>query len=354
MTSPDPHAVPPPSSLRLRIDTAALAANWRMLDAMSGTANAGAAVKANAYGLGVDHVAPVLRAAGARQFFVAHWAEVPPLLHHVPAAEIAVLHGPVTAIEAQFARQVGVRPVINSLHQAALWLEAGGGECDLMVDSGMNRLGIALANLGDEMIGRLSVHTMQSHLASADEDVPQNALQLGRFTQAAGVVKARYRSLANSAGIALGSAYAFDRTRPGIALYGGVPRQEFSGKVNQVAFPQTCVIQRRTVYAGERIGYNGIHVAQHDMQCAVVALGYADGYLRCWTERGTLTVDGSALPVVGRVSMDLVIVDCAAAPQLREGDYVDVSYGLPESARITGLSQYELLTGLGARFARTI
>lgn len=351
--SPDAAPIqPPPASLRLRIDKAALAANWRLLDQMSGSASAGAAVKANAYGLGVAQVAPALREAGVRQFFVAHWSEVPPLLAYVPANEIAVLHGPVTEQEAAFGHAVGVRPVINSLHQAALWLGVGGGPCDLMVDTGMNRLGIAMDEIGNEAITRLAIDTLHSHLASADEDVPQNAIQLGRFREAAQAIPALRRSLSNSAGIALGADYAFDRTRPGLALYGGVPRAEFAGRIKQVAFPQTCVIQRRTVAAGERIGYNGIHVAQHSMQCATVALGYADGYLRCWTGHGMLQFGGASLPVVGRVSMDMVIVDCAVAPDLREGDFADVCYDIPAASAETGLSQYELLTALGARFAR--
>lgn len=343
----------PPASLRLKVDTAALVANWCMLDAMSGSASAGAAVKADAYGLGVEQVAPALRAAGARQFFVAHWSEVPSLLACVPAEEIAVLHGPVTAAEAAFGKDTGVRPVINSLHQAALWLDAGGGPCDLMVDTGMSRLGIALEEMGNEAIGRLAIHTLHSHLASADEDVPQNAIQLARFAQAAKAIPAQYRSLANSAGIALGADYAFDRTRPGIALYGGVPRREFTEKVKQIAFPQTSVIQIRTVAAGERIGYNGIDIAQHDMRCATVAIGYADGYLRCWTGHGQLRFAEVILPVVGRISMDLAIINCAAAPDLREGDFLDVCYDIPAASAATGLSQYELLTGLGSRFGRS-
>lgn len=349
--------VTPPATLRLNVDADALAHNWRALDRLSGTASAAAAVKADAYGLGVAQVAPVLRAAGARQFYVAHWAEVPALMDHVPPAEISVLHGPVTAADARYAVATGVRPVINSLHQAALWIDACGHgrslPCDLMVDTGMNRLGVELADIGNEVLMRLQVDTVHSHLASADEDVAQNGMQLERFGQVASAVPARRRALANSAGIALGADYAFDMTRPGIALYGGVPRGELAGVVRQVAFPQAAVIQLRTARAGERIGYNGTHVAQHDMRLATLSLGYADGYLRCWSGQGMVTFDGAVLPVVGRVSMDLVIVDCAAANTLREGDFVDVAYDLPWAAAASGLSQYELLTGLAGRFTRS-
>src|SRR5688572_24573293 len=138
MKSPD---LPPPT-LRLRLDGEALAANWRTLDQLSGQASAGAAVKADGYGLGVDNVLPVLREAGAADFFVAHWSEVPAVLRHVEPARVAVLHGPLRSEDAAFARATGVRPVINSLHQARLWSDAGGGPCDLMVDTGINRLGL--------------------------------------------------------------------------------------------------------------------------------------------------------------------------------------------------------------------
>src|SRR5690606_19647056 len=145
----------PPATLRLRLDTEALAANWRALDRLSGPGRAAAAVKADAYGLGIDNVVPVLRAAGAEQFYVAHWSEVPALLHHAPPAQVSVLHGPIRADDAGYARATGVRPVINSLHQARLWIDTGGGPCDLMVDTGINRLGLPMDNLGDPLVAAL-------------------------------------------------------------------------------------------------------------------------------------------------------------------------------------------------------
>jgi alanine racemase len=343
----------PPPSLRLRVDGQALAENWRRLDCASGTATAGAAVKADAYGLGIEQVAPVLRAAGARQFYVAHWSEVAPLLAHVPAGEIAVLHGAATPAEAAYALDVGVRPVINSLRQAALWQAAGGGMCDLMIDTGMNRLGVPCDDLGAEVLAGLQVDTVHSHLASADEDDAQNAAQRARFSDAAAVVPARRRSLANSAGIALGSTYHFDLTRPGLALYGGVPRAELAGLIQQVACPQTTILQLRAIEAGDRVGYNGTYVAQHAMRIATVSLGYADGYLRAWSDRGMLKHEGVQLPVIGRISMDLTIVAVPPDADVQEGDWLDVIYSLPDAAERTGLSQYELLTMLGRRFARS-
>ncbi len=342
----------PPPTLRLRLDAEALASNWRALDAMSGRAAAGAAVKADAYGLGVGNVMPVLRDAGAKDFFVAHWSEVPEVATHIPASQLSVLHGPIHSDDADYARQAGVRPVINSIEQAALWLKSGGGPCDLMIDTGINRLGIAMRQIHDATLAGLEVVTLMSHLASADEDSPLNAEQLARFKAAAAAIPAQRLSLANSAGIALGSDYAFDVTRPGLALYGGVPRAEMAGTIRQVAWPQAAIIQRRKLQAGDSVGYNATFTASEPMAAGVISLGYADGYLRCWSGKGALQSGEALLPLLGKVSMDMVVVDLSQAPHLREGDWVDVPYDLPASSRTSGLSQYELLTGLGKRFRR--
>jgi len=340
----------PPPTLRLRLDSDALAANWRALDRLSGTAIAGAAVKADAYGLGVDNVVPVLREEGAKDFFVAHWSEVPAVLRHAEPGSLAVLHGPLRGEDVQFAHSTGVTPVINSLHQAKLWLDGGGGRCHLMVDTGINRLGLPLAEVGDPLVTRLEIDTLMSHLASADEDVAQNATQLARFAQV--TLPARRRSLANSAGIGLGPDYAFDLTRPGLALYGGVPRRQLADAIRQVAHPQAAVLQLRELSPGDGVGYNARFTADRPMPVATVSLGYADGFLRCWSGKGALRHGDAVLPLLGRVSMDLVVVDCSAALEVREGDWLDVPYSLPEASAQCGLSQYELLTTLGKRFRR--
>jgi alanine racemase len=343
---------PPPRSLRLRLDREALAGNWRALARLSGSAEAGAAVKADAYGIGVAKAVPVLREAGCRTFYVAHWSEVADLLALVPACEIVVLHGPRCAEDVAYARATGVRPTINSLYQARLWLEDGGGACDVMIDTGINRLGLPPGEVGDPLVARLEVDTLMSHLASADEDSPQNERQRRLFEELAPQVRHRRRSLANSAGIALGPAYAYDLTRPGLALYGGVPRPELAAEIRQVAHPQAAVLQLRELSPGDGVGYNATFTADRAMRAATVSLGYADGFLRCWSGRGALRFGEALLPLLGRVSMDMVVVDCGAVPGLREGDWLDVPYRLPEAAERCGMSQYELLTTLGRRFAR--
>ena len=225
----------PARTLRLRRDAGALAANWRTLDAMSGPAAAGAAVKADAYGIGADFAVPVLRDAGCSAFFVAHWSEVADVIAHVPAEQVSVLHGPLTGEDCAYARACGVRPVINSLVQAQLWLESGGGLCDLMIDTGINRLGLAADETADPLVARLEIYTIMSHLACADEDHPLNEKQLGPAQSLFAAIPARRRSLANSAGIARGQDYAFDLTRPGISLYGGAQVPALAGSILAVS-----------------------------------------------------------------------------------------------------------------------
>lgn len=341
----------PPPTLRLRIDEEALAGNWRALDGLSRPGRAGAAIKANCYGLGSDRCLPVLREAGARDFFVAHWQEVGPALRHVPSSQISVLHGPITEAEAAFARAAGVRPVINSLRQASVWQRTGGGPCDLMIDTGINRLGLATREIGDPVVADLEVRALMSHLACADEpDSPMNARQLSAFRDVAARVPHRETSLANSAGIGLGSGYAFDLTRPGLSLYGGVQHPALAGLISQVGYPEAAIIAVRHLEAGESVGYNATFTATQPMRVGVVSLGYADGILRSWGG-GSFLHAGRALPILGKVSMDMIVVDLDAAPELGEGDWVELPYDLCDASRHTSLSQYELLTLLGNRFA---
>ena len=342
----------PDYPLRLTLDPAALADNWRALDRLSGSASAGAAVKADGYGLGARRVVPLLWQAGCRTFFVAHWAEAADLLDLVPPASIAVLHGPLSAPDAAYACATGLRPVINSLAQARLWQAAGGGPCDLMVDTGINRLGLPLSDLADPVIARLEIDTLLSHLACAEQQSPLNAVQRSRWVEACQQVTHRRASLANSAGIMLGAAYHGALTRPGLALYGGVPCAALAGHIRQVARPEAQLIQRRRLQPGDSVGYNATYTATAPLEVGVVSLGYADGYLRCWSNLGRFHAGESDLPVLGRVSMDMTVIDLSAAPALAEGDWIALEYALPDAAARSGLSQYELLTLLGHRFTR--
>lgn len=334
--------------LRLRLDSDALTDNWRMLATMSGAASCGAAIKADGYGLGAVEVATRLAAAGCRDFFVATWAEAAAL---APLGlSLSILHG-LRAEDQPLAGSGIARPVLNSLAQVARWQAMGGGRCDIMVDTGMNRLGLSADEALSGALDGLEIDTLMSHLACADEDVAMNAAQLDCFAALQGRVGARRYSLANSAGIALGRDYAFDLTRPGLALYGGVPRAELSG-IRQVVTPEAQVLQRRRVRAGDTIGYNATYRVLADTEVAIINIGYADGFYRGFSGNAQAKWGDVALPVLGRVSMDLVAISVEAAKGLAEGDWVSLAYDLPAAAVASGMSQYELLTGLGDRFDR--
>jgi alanine racemase len=334
--------------LRLTIDGSALQANWRWLQECAGTP-AGAAVKANGYGLGAREATEALLEAGCRDFFVSTWAEAEALGNLPQDVGLVVLHG-VGPDDLEAALRLPARPCLNTAEQVARWKEAAPGRaCDVMIDTGINRLGLRPTEI-DALEG-LKIDTLHSHLACADEDHPLNAMQLERFRAVASVVRAQRYSFANSAGICLGRDYSFDLVRPGLSLYGGIPREEGVGHIRQVARVEAQIVQRRTIPTGESCGYGATFVAKEDTEAAILNIGYADGYWRGFSGRGRALPDGVALPVLGRVSMDLLAVD-VTGHAVEEGDWLELDYDLPCASAESGMSQYELLTGLGGRFAR--
>lgn len=331
---------------RLLVSLEALVENWRLLAAASGQATAGAAIKADGYGLGARAVMGALSKAGARDFFVANWAEAAalgPLPHGV---RVAVLHG-IAPAEMGIANEIGpmVRPVLNTPAQAALWRQTG-KVADAMFETGMNRLGLTDASMLDDM----KIDTLHSHLACADLPAhPLNLSQLHAFCAIA--YPSQRRALANSAGIALGPDWHFNLTRPGIGIYGGGPSAE-RARLRPVVAIEVPILQMRDVPVGGCVGYGASFVAKRPTRVAVTALGYADGYPRAFAGQGRATVGGMICPLVGRVSMDLTAFDVTDAPPLAEGDWLAVNFDLTESAAQTGRTEYELLTGLGSRYVR--
>ena len=335
--------------LRLTIDRSAIQANWRWLQDKAAVP-AGAAVKADGYGLGARGTVDALLEVGCRDFFVSTWAEAEELGGLADGTSLVVLHG-MGAGDADSALRLGARPCLNSVEQVSRWKQiAPGRACDVMVDTGMNRLGLRPTEIG--ALDGLNIDTLHSHLACADEDSAMNGMQLERFRAVASAVTARRYSIANSAGICLGRDYSFDLVRPGLSVYGGVQRAEAEGQIRQVARVEAEVVQRRTIPAGETCGYGATFHAREDTQAAIVNIGYADGYLRGFSSRGSAFAGEYALPVLGRVSMDLIAIGIDAAPQVKEGDWVELDYDLPGASKQSGLSQYELLTTLGSRFER--
>ena len=333
----------PAANLRLTIDTTVLAENWRMLSRASGRADCGAAIKADAYGLGAEKIIAALARAGCRDFFVASWPEAV-ALEPLSGARVAVLHG-VQAGEMAAALASAAVPVLCTPAQVLAWRDtANGRECDVMVDTGMNRLGLGVGDLG--LLDGLAIDTLHSHLACADTpDHPMNARQLGDFHAVAAAVPHRRASLSASAGIMLGRDYAFGLTRPGIGLYGGVV-----DGVAAVAGLEARVVQVRDVAPGQSIGYGATWTAARATRVAVLNIGYADG-CPAQANAGTVSAGDRHCPVIGRVSMDLLAADVTGA-DVTEGDWLRLDFDLATVAAATGRSQYELLTGLGHRYAR--
>jgi alanine racemase len=330
------------ANLRLTVDSAALVDNWRYLARASGTAT-GAAVKADGYGLGARAAVQALTRAGCRDFFVASWAEAAALA--MPdGARLAVLHG-VQDGEMAAALASAAVPVLCTPAQVAAWRAATTRPCDVMVDTGINRLGLGMGDLG--LLEGVVIDTLHSHLACADTpDHPMNARQLAAFREVVAVVPHARASFANSAGIMLGPDYAFGLTRPGIGLYGGLV-----AGVTHVASIAARVVQVRDVAAGDSVGYGATWAAARATRIAVLNIGYADGCPCGLSNAGTVFAGDARCPVVGRLSMDLLAADVTGA-DVTEGDWLRLDFDLARVAAATGRSQYELLTGLGHRYAR--
>ncbi len=343
----------------LTIDLEALAANYRFfVDRLAGR-KCGAAIKADAYGCGLERVAPALAAAGCRQFFVATLDEGIVARQVLDTgAEVFVLNGPVAGSEAEFGAH-DLIPVLNDLGQIERWQ----GPAVLHLDSGMSRLGlppqeVAVLAAEPERLAGKELRYVMSHLACADEpDRPENAGQLSLFQSLRRKLPAAAASLANSAGILLGPQYHFDLARPGIGLYGGNPLAAASNPMRQVVRIQAKIAQVREIDSPQTVGYGAAHRVTGPSRIATVPVGYADGYLRSLSHRGFAFIGGVRVALVGRVSMDLITLDVSAlSPQeTQPGSLVDLLGGdvdIDELAAAAGTISYELLTSLGQRYPR--
>ncbi len=335
-------------ALRLVLDGEALAANWRWYQGRAGVP-AAAAVKADAYGLGAREVVKRLFAAGCRTFAVSTWAEAEALGRPPGEAAVLVLHGFCGADMPAAATMPWARPVLNTPAQVGAWkAEFPGRPADLMVETGMNRLGVGVHELG--LAEGLRLVTVHGHLATADiPDHPMAEVQRVRFVQVAGALPGVAAALANSAGVCRGRQFSFDLVRPGLGLYGGRPHP--AAEPRPVVRPEARVLQLRTVAEGEPVGYGAAWVARRPARIATINLGYADGLLRALGPHLRFRAGGRAVPVAGRISMDLIALDVTGA-EVGEGDWVALDFDLPQLEAASGVSQYELLALLSRRYAR--
>jgi alanine racemase len=349
----------------LTVDLAALRRNYRILCEAAPASIVAGVVKADAYGLGAAAVVRALLEAGCRHFFVAHFAEALELRPIVPRdADLIVLHGAAPGAEAGFAAH-GVIPVLNTPEQIAAWSALARREARrlpawLQVDTGMSRLGLSEAQLDATLstqgaLDGIELRGAMSHFACADTPAhPANAAQIARFGQ----VRARFpglpASLGASSGLFLGAGAQFDLLRPGAALYGVNPTPGRPNPMHPVVRLDAVTMQVRDVPAFTPVGYGHTETTAAPARLATLAVGYADGYRRALAERASAWFGEHKMKLVGRISMDLMVVD-ATGLDLRPGMLVELigpHCDVDALAEQAGTIGYEILTSLGRRFAR--
>ncbi len=340
------------STARLTIDLQAVVANWRALDAMTNCETA-AVVKADGYGLGAGPVAKALAKVGVRRFFVAVAEEGAAVRAAIgPGPMIGVFSGHMPG-DTALIRNHDLTPLINSVDQMLLHVESLPGRTfGLQLDSGMNRLGMEPAEwaaLKDIALSQMPVMIL-SHLACADHpEHPMNAKQLKVFRgMTAGMDVPR--SLAATGGTLLGPEFHFEMTRPGIGLYGGMPFVD----AHPVVSLELPVVQIRDVSPGETVGYGCTWMAQRPSRVATLSAGYADGLIRAMGSNAVVHAGDTPCPLVGRVSMDLLTADVTDLDHDPQSVSILGRHSSVDTiAHAAGTIGYEILTGLGARYART-
>ncbi len=337
-----------------RIETSAIIANWHVFKAMAPDAEVAGVLKADAYGAGAPAAGKALTRAGCQTFFTATTGEAIELRAAIgPAPTIYALNGPTSDEDARTLRDNAITPAINSLEQAARWRDA---PCALHVDTGMNRLGLQLTDVAAarDALGE-SVTLFMSHLACAS--LPShslNARQRARFRESSALFPNARRSLSATAGAQLGPEFRFDVLRIGMGLFGSADRDD-GVTLNNVATVTAPVLQVRDVAEGESMGYGASVVARHPMRVAIAAVGYADGFLRSLAGRGYGVVGGAKRPILGRVSMDLVILDITGDASIRAGDmaeFLGPNAPLDDVAARAGTNSYEIMTTFVATVRR--
>src|SRR5215469_215900 len=355
------------ASAILEIDLAGIAANWRFLANKVQPGKCAAVVKGDAYGLGVKKVASALAMVGCRRFFVATIEEGITLRGALPEqSEIAVLNGLLPGCTEDFTEHRLI-PVLNDPGQIAEWRSAvaqrDGGPAMLHYDTGMARLGLTAREFDDvaddlRKPDPIRWRGLVSHLACSDEpEHPLNEIQLDRFTAARRRVPHLDASIAASSGLFLGPEYHFDFVRPGAALYGVNPQPGRPNPMRQVVRLKGRILQVREVDRGQSVGYGATHIMDVPGRLATVPVGYADGWLRSLSHRGSGSLGGKRVPLLGRVSMDLVVFDVSSVDPVfvRPGNFIDLlddEYGVDAAAADAATIGYEILTCLGRRYHR--
>jgi alanine racemase len=349
----------------LTIDLGALARNFKLLAERAAPAECAAVVKADAYGLGLEPVMRALLAAGCRTFFVATAGEGARARAVTRDAIIYVFNGAPPGSGPLLLSQE-LRPVLNSIDEIAEWVALAPTKlAALHIDTGMSRLGVSPQEAGAaaELARGLSLKLVMSHFVSSQQ--PENRCndrQMAQFALARAQFPAIAGSLANSSGIFLPQRPHLELVRPGYALYGGNPTPGNPNPMRPVVKLEARILALREIKESESVGYDATWTASRPSRLATLGVGYGDGLPWGASRRPDAPplealVAGFRCPIVGRVSMDAIVLDLTDAPSFiaRRGDLVEIlgeTNGVDALAERAGTIGYEILTRLGRRYAR--
>ncbi|MCP4204063.1 MAG: alanine racemase [bacterium] len=340
-------------------------------------------VKANAYGLGLEQLWPVL-GAGSDGLCVSNfrealelraWGYRGPLLILFPVAAISPADKPVEVLSRLIRERVELTVASEdeiSRAERASEASAGTALVHLKIDTGMHRGGAPLGEASDLLerirsLDRLRLAGVYTHFATAEDPNPEFArLQLERFSRwvaSAGLGAEVALHAANSAAaLELGSSH-LDRIRPGLAVYGCQPAEHLGERhdLRPALALKSHLMQIKSVEKGEGCGYGMTYRFERRGRIGLVPIGYADGYLRSLGNRATMRVRGVEVPVRGTVAMDQTIVDLTDLPEASVDDEVEIIAANAEAgnsvehlARLAGTIPYEILTRLGSRIERRL
>jgi alanine racemase len=349
----------------LEVDLAAVVANWQLLRAKHLSGPVAGVVKADGYGLGARPIVQALHTAGCRHFFVALLDEAVEIRALIPDALLAVLGGLITGTEADYLAH-DIVPVLGSLGEIGDWATMARRTGRILpailhIDTGMSRLGLdprelAVLQQGHARLAGIGLRYVMTHLVASEVGTdPLNDRQRQRFADACAKLPPAPRSFANSSGIFLGPGWHSDLARPGAALYGINPTPNAPNPMGPTVRLRARVLTVRDVPPGTSVGYNATWHASGPSRIATAAIGYADGLHRSLSNRGRAFFDGTPVPLVGRVSMDLTTFDVTQAPGVVPGAWLEIigPEQTPDDLAVAAATNaYEVLTTLGRRFHR--
>ncbi len=347
--------------------------NYFAIKNMVGDAKVMAVIKANAYGHGVVSIAHVLSDIGVHGFCVALGSEAVELIN--AGIQEPILHlGKITSKNYNLFNSGQVRCTINSINDVLELKEYASPNspifAHLKIDTGMGRMGVCLEKTKSIMkmlaeTSEIRIEGVYSHFATAEENDTQfRDQQLDQFRMVIKLANeilpdTHYFHIANSAGILNCLESHFNMVRPGISLYGVSPLGMPHNNLKPVMKMKAPVVLVKKIKAGDSVGYSRLYTAEKDENIALLQAGYADGIPTIFSNSGNVEINGSHYSIIGKVSMDLIAINCEE-DAIKEGDEAVFWGGADEKTQLEYMAvkykkiPYEFLTGVSARVARNL